>query len=147
VKSWIWFRALAAVLALFTIGHTIGTLHSITGTPEEAEVIARMQQYHVPVMGFLRSYWEFYRGFSITISVLLATLMVLAWQLGTLSRRNPRDAVPLATTLLLACLANAVVSFSYFFSAPMAMSAIAVICAALGLVLTRREAASAGESR
>src|SRR2546430_3582297 len=84
MKPIIWFRALAVVLAIFTVGHTVGTRHAITTAPEEAAVIAAMQGYSVPVMGFLRTYWEFYRGFSVYISVLLATLMVLAWQLGTL---------------------------------------------------------------
>ncbi len=143
MKSWIWFRALAVVLAFFTLGHTLGTRGAITAKPEEAAVIASMQQYRVPVMGFLRSYWEFYRGFSVTISVLLAALMVIAWQLGTLSRRNPREALPFAITILIACIANALVSFSYFFTAPMATSVVAVLCAGVGTVLVRREMASA----
>ena len=143
MKSWIWFRALAVVLAFFTLGHTLGTRKAITTAPEEAAVIASMQQYRVPVMGFLRSYWDFYRGFSVTISVLLAALMVFAWQLGTLSRRNPREALPFAVTILIACVANAIVSFSYFFTAPMATSVVAVLCAAVGTVLVRREMRSA----
>lgn len=143
MKSWIWFRALAVVLAFFTLGHTLGTRQAITTTPEEAAVIASMQQYHVPVMGFLRSYWDFYRGFSVTISVLLATLMVIAWQLGTLSRRNPREALPVAVTVLIACVANAIVSFSYFFTAPMVTSVVAVVCAGVAVMLVRREIRSA----
>ena len=101
-----------------------------------------MQGYRVPVMGFLRTYWEFYRGFSVYITVLLATLMVLAWQLGTLSRRNPREALPLAITLLLACVGQTIVSFIYFFGAPMVMSTLATICAAVGAALTARDARS-----
>ena len=111
MKSWIWFRALAVVLAIFTLGHTLGTRHAITATPEESAVISGMQQYRVPVMGFTRSYWEFYRGFSLTISVLLAALMVIAWQVGTLSRRDPKEARPFAIAVLGACIANAIVSF------------------------------------
>jgi D-alanyl-lipoteichoic acid acyltransferase DltB (MBOAT superfamily) len=143
MKSWIWFRALAVILAFFTLGHTLGTRQAITTTPEEAAVISSMQQYRVPVMGFLRSYWDFYRGFSVTISVLLAALMVIAWQLGALSRRNPREALPFAVTILIACVANAIVSFSYFFTAPMVTSVAAVLCAGVALVLVRRELRSA----
>ena len=99
MKPWIWYRALAVILAIFTLGHTLGTRHAITTAPGEAVVIAGMQGYRVPVMGFLRTYWEFYRGFSISISVLLATLTVIAWQLATMSRRNPREALPLAVTV------------------------------------------------
>ena len=142
MKPWIWFRALAVVLAIFTFGHTVGTRHAITTAPQEAAVITAMQGYRVPVMGFLRNYWDFYRGFSVSISVLLATLMVIAWQLGTLSRRNPREALPLAVTMLLACVGQAIVSFIYFFSAPMLMSTLAVICAAVGAALTAQDARS-----
>lgn len=140
MKPWIWFRALAVVLAFFTLGHTVGTVHAITTAPEEAAVIAGMQGYRMPVMGFLRSYWDFYRGFSITISILLATLMVIAWQTGTLSRRSPREALPFAYTLLIALFANAIVSFLYFFTAPMVASTLAVVCAAIGAGLVSRDA-------
>ena len=139
MKPTIWFRILAAILAFFTLGHTVGTRHAITAAPQEASVIATMQGYRVPVMGFERSYWEFYRGFSLSISVLLATLMVVAWQVGTLSRRDPRAAVPLAVTLLMACVGQAVIAFAYFFTAPIITSVLSVICAAVGTALLARE--------
>ena len=136
----IWFRALAVVLGLFTLGHTIGTRHAVTAAPQEAAVISAMQGFQVAVMGFLRTYWEFYRGFSVTISVLLAALMVIAWQVGTLSKRSPREALPIALTLLIACVANAIVSFFYFFTAPMVMSTASVLCASMGTALLVRKA-------
>ena len=140
MKPAIWFRVLAFVLGFFTLGHTVGTRHSITSAPQEAAVLAAMQGFRVPVMGFERTYWEFYRGFSVSISVLLATLMVIAWQLAGLSRRDPRGALPLAVTVLVACFAQLVVSFAYFFTAPIIMSALALICAGIGTALLAREA-------
>jgi len=140
MKPAIWFRALAVVLAFFTFGHTVGTRHAITAEPREAAVISAMQGFRVPVMGFERTYWAFYRGFSVSISVLFATLMVIAWQVGTLSRRDPRGALPLAITVLVACAAQLVVSFAYFFTAPIVTSAVAVVCAAAGTVILMREA-------
>jgi hypothetical protein len=142
MKPWIWYRALAVIMALFTLGHTVGTMHAVTTAPEEAAVIAGMQGYRVPVMGFLRTYWEFYRGFSVSITVLLATLAVIAWQLATLSRRNPREALPLGLTLLLACVGQAIVSVVYFFTAPIVMSVAAVVCAGMGVALVARETKS-----
>ena len=142
-KPSIWFRALAVILAFFTLGHTLGTRHAITTAPGEAAVITGMQGYRVPVMGFLRSYWDFYRGFSVTISVLLAALAVIAWQTAALSRRSPREAIPFAYTLLIALFANAIVSFSYFFTAPMVTSTLAVVCAGIGAALVVREVRSA----
>ena len=139
MKSWIWFRALAVVLAIFTVGHTVGTMSSITNTPQEAAVISAMQAYRFPVMGFVRSYWDFYRGFSVTITVLLGVLAVIAWQLGAISRRNPETAVPIAITVLIGCAANAAVSWKYFFAAPMLTSAATVLCAGVGVALLARE--------
>ena len=140
MKPWIWYRALAVILALFTLGHTVGTIHAVTTAPEEAAVIAAMQGYQVPVMGFLRTYWEFYRGFSLSITVLLAALAVIAWQLATLSRRNQREALPLGVTVLLACVGQAILSFLYFFTAPIVMSLAAVVCAGMAFALVAREA-------
>lgn len=142
MKSWRWFQALAVILTLFTLGHTVGTMSSITNSPDEAVVISTMQAHRFPVMGFHRSYWEFYRGFSITITVLLAVLAVIAWQLGTISRKDPRAALPIASTVLAGCAANAIVSWVYFFTAPIALSAAAVVCAAVGVLLLTRERAA-----
>jgi len=139
VKSWRCFQALAVILAIFTLGHTVGTISSITNSPDEGVVINTMRTHSFPVMGFHRSYWEFYRGFSITITVLLAVLAVIAWQLGTIARKNPGTALPIAVTVLAGCAADAIVSWLYFFTAPMVLSAAAVICAAVGIVLLTRE--------
>ena len=141
-KAVTWFRALAVVLGVFTLGHTAGTRHSITHGLAEDTVIAAMQHVQIPVMGFNRSYWEFYRGFSVNISVLLAALAVLAWQLGNLSRRNPAATMPLAVTMLVSCIATAVVCFVYFFTAPMFLSTLAVIISANAVRLVARDAGS-----
>lgn len=145
MKAWIWFRGLAVVFAVFTIGHTLGGLQRVTPDPREADVVNAMQNFRFPIMGFTRSYWDFYRGFSITISLDLAILMILAWQVGTISRRSPREAVPLAVTLVIACVANAIVTWQYFFAVPIVMSLVATACAVIALGLLRRSASeSAG---
>jgi hypothetical protein len=138
MKAWIWFRALAVILAIFTLGHTVGTWHAVTAAPEEAAVISAMQSYRLPVMGFMRSYGDFYRGFSVTITVLLIVLTVIAWQLGSMSRRSPEAALPISITLLIGCVANAVVAWNYFFAAPMLMSAATVVCAGVAVALLKR---------
>lgn len=69
MKAWIWFRGLAALLAVFAAGHTLGTAAPhVTRGAREAALFDAMQSFRFPVMGFNRTYWEFYRGFAITIS-------------------------------------------------------------------------------
>jgi hypothetical protein len=135
MKSWILLRALAVVLAVFTLGHTLGTAApKVTRGEREAALFTAMQSYRFPIMGFNRSYWEFYRGFAITISVLMLLMMVLAWQLGSMSRRDPRGTLPLAITLQFACIGMLVVGWFFFFGAPIVFSALSVVLSTIAVV-------------
>jgi len=52
MKPWIWLRALAILLAVFAVGHTLGTAApKVTRGPGEAVVFAAMQDFRFPVMG------------------------------------------------------------------------------------------------
>lgn len=130
--SFPWARALAVVLFLFALGHTLGTAAPrVTRGAPEAALFAAMQGYQFRVMGFERSYWLFYRGFALTISVLLFAMAALAWQLQPIVRHDPRRAMPLAITLLLGCVGLAVLSWLFFFGPPIVFAMLAVACAAM----------------
>jgi len=119
MKPWIWLRALAILLAVFAVGHTLGTAApKVTRGPGEAVVFAAMQDFRFPVMGFERTYWEFYRGFALIISLQLLLMMAFAWQVGTISRHSRRLALPLAITLQLGCVGLAILGWMFFFGAP-----------------------------
>jgi len=142
MKSWIWLRALAVLLALFAAGHTLGTAAPhVTRGPREAALFADMQGFRFPIMGFDRTYWEFYRGFALTISVLLAAMMVIAWQLASISRRSGRAALPMAITLQCACIGLLVLGRMFFFGGPIVMSAGAVLLSTAAVVALAREPA------
>ena len=141
MKPWIWFRGIGGHLRRCSRSATPWDVcQRITRGPTEADVVNTMQSFRFPIMGFTRSYWDFYRGFSIMISLDLAILMILAWQVATISRRSPREAVPLAVTLVIACVANAIVAWQYFFTGPIVMSLVATACAVVALGLLRRSA-------
>lgn len=138
-----WLRALAVILALFALGHTIGTAAPrVTRGIGEALVFRAMQGFRFPVMGFERSYWDFYRGFALTVSVLQFVLAAMAWQLAAVSRRCPREALPMAVSLLVACVGLLVLSVGFFFTPPIVFSAAAVGVAAWVVMLLRRAAGS-----
>jgi energy-converting hydrogenase Eha subunit C len=82
-------------------------------------------------MGFRRTHWDFYRGFSLLFSVTLLLLAVLLWQLGTIAKSDPARARPMIATLGLGYIGFTVVCGTYFFTAPAAISAAAAICIAL----------------
>ena len=144
VRAWkaaTWLRVLAVILGLFALGHTLGTAApKVTRGVREAVVFRAMQGYRFPMLGFERSYWEFYRGFALTISLLMFVLAALAWQLAAVSRRAPREALPMAVSLLVGCVGLLVLGVAFFFIPPIVFSAAAVGVAGWVVVLLRREA-------
>jgi hypothetical protein len=143
MKAFIWLRALAGVLVFFTIGHTIGVLKPpAAGTPAAA-MLTTMGSVRFPVMGSERSYGEFYRGFGLFVSLEFAILAVLAYQVSGLSRRHPQQALPMAITLQAACMASAILSWLFFFAAPIVTSLVAVVCSTVALVTLARDSATA----
>src|SRR6266849_5031336 len=139
MKAWIWLRGLAVVFAVFTIGHTIGILTPPSRGPQAA-VFETMRSVRFPVMGFDRSYWEFYEGFGLFVTVEFALLGVIAFQLSGISRRDPRQALPMAITLQIGCVASAVLSWLFFFAAPIVVSLMAVACSTVALAMVARDA-------
>jgi len=141
MKPGAWLKALAVVLALFAIGHTLGTaVPKVTRGAPEAALFQAMRTFTFPIMGFHRSYWDFYRGFAIDISLLLVVMTVVAWQLSAISTRDPRQALPMAITLQLGCLGILVLSVVFFFAGPVVMSAAAVLVSTVAVALLVRDA-------
>lgn len=139
MKAWIWFRGLAVLLAVFATGHTLGTAAPrVTRGASEAALFDAMQSFRFPIMGFDRTYWDFYRGFAITISVLLFGLMVMAWQVGTFARRAGREALPMAVTLQSMCIALFAVGCLFFFGGPIALSAAATATSTIAVITLAR---------
>jgi hypothetical protein len=142
MKPRIWLRALSIVLFVFAAGHTLGTAAPrVTRGAREAAVFDAMQSFRFPVMGFDRSYWDFYRGFALTISILQLALAVFAWQLATVNERGGRVALPMAVTLLCSCVGLLVLSCLFFFGGPIAFSALAVVLSTIVVVAIAREPA------
>ena len=147
MKPFIWLRSLAVVLVLFAVGHTLGTASPQPKRgPIEAAVFDSMKRFQFPIMGFERSHWDFYRGFAVTITILLVALALLAWQTASVSREHPRQARPLALTLLLTCVGLTVGSWSFFFAAPIVMSCMAVAIAAVAVIAVWRDTRAAGRA-
>jgi hypothetical protein len=138
MKQTILLRTASALTLIFCAGHSYRALDPSSRSPEEAAVFMAMQAYPFSIMGFRRTHWDFYRGFSLLFSVTLLLLAVLLWQLGTLARSDPVRARPLVATLFAGYLAFTILCGMYFFTAPAVLSAAVAICLALALTGTSR---------
>src|SRR5262252_7196595 len=99
MKQSILLRTASMLTLVFCAGHTYGSLNNSSRGPEEAAVFMAMQAYPFNIMGFRRTHWDFYRGFSLLFSVTLLLLVVLLWQLGGLAKTDPVRTRPLVATL------------------------------------------------
>jgi hypothetical protein len=131
------FRIATYLLALYALGHTLG---AVVKTPqlgaESDEVVRMMKWVHVRPQGADCTWFGFYRGFGALISVYFVFSAVLTWQLGGMSPRELRRLAPVTWALFASYIAGAVVSWLYFFPAPIVFgTATAVV---LGLAVTRR---------
>jgi hypothetical protein len=119
------YRIAAVLLLLLDAGHTSGFPWS---DPQWGVDLGSMRSTHFYIMGFSRTYWDFYVGFGLFVSVFLLLAVVLAWQLGGLQAETL--ALMRGTTWTFAvCFAGiTVVSWRYLFILPIVFSAVVTLC-------------------
>ncbi len=130
MKSSVFYRIASILLLLFAVGHTLG-FRNIDPRWHIASVVESMQTNRFDTQGFTRTYWDFYVGFGLFVSVLLLFAAAVAWQLATL----PSPAISPARKIGWALTASfVVVSFlcwRYFFVAPLVFSLLITVCLAV----------------
>src|SRR3954454_18220994 len=121
------YRIAAILLLLFAVSHTLGFRQSDPSWGVDA-LLSSLRSIRFDVLGFNRTYWDFFvaAGFSVGVFYLFAA--VLAWQLGNLPKatlalmRGPAWAFALSFAII------TVVSLRYLFIIPIAFSIAITIC-------------------
>lgn len=127
MSSKLFYRIASILLLLFALGHTLGFRKTDPEWGVDA-VVMSMQAVHFNTQGFGRTYYDFYVGFGLFVSVFLLFAAVLAWQLGRLGRETLRQ-LPFATWGLVLCFVGVtVLSWEYFFVIPLILSSVITIC-------------------
>ena len=119
------YRIAAVLLLLFDAGHTSGFPWS---DPNWRVDLGSMRSTHFYIMGFSRTYWDFYVGFGLFISVFLLLAVVLAWQLGSLPPESLALMRATAWTFALCFAAITLLSWKYFFIIPIVFSIVTTVC-------------------
>ena len=137
MKASIFYRIAALLLLLFDAGHTSGFPWS---DPKWAVDLDSMQSTHFYIMGFSRTYWDFYVGFGLFVSVLLLLAVVLAWQLGSLPPECLARMRGTAWAFALCFIAVTVLSRKYFFMIPIVFSIVTAMCLTVAAWLSTKQA-------
>jgi hypothetical protein len=127
VKAPILYRISSVLLLLFAAGHTLGFRQT---DPEWGvdSLIGSMRSVRFDVQGFSRTYWDFYVGFGLFVSVFLVFAVVLAWQLGGLAPEALARMRGPAWALVICFAAVTILSWRYFFIAPLVSAIVITMC-------------------
>jgi hypothetical protein len=124
-------RIAAIVTLLFFAGHTSGYPWTPDAGPAELTVIDAMKGHSFDVVGSIRTYWDFYIGFGLAISLFQLLQAVVLWQLAGIARRYAAGVRPIIAAFFIAYFINALLALKFLFVIPVVTSlVIALILAA-----------------
>jgi hypothetical protein len=127
------YRIAAVLILLFDVGHTAGYPWS---DPKWGVDLRAMQSSHFDVLGASRTYWDFYVGFGLFVTVFLLLAVVLAWQLGGLAARDVTLMRGAAWALALCFATIALLAWRYFFVIPLTFSIAITVCLVAAVLVT-----------
>jgi hypothetical protein len=110
---------IAAILSLlYCLGHSAGYPWTPSTGGHTDLVVGGMKSFTFDVFGTTRSYWDFYQGFGLTLSVLQLLGAVVLWLVAGLADEAPARARPFVLAFLAANLAQLVLVVRFFFLPP-----------------------------
>jgi hypothetical protein len=137
------FLRIASVLTFIHAAlHTIGGVFGKAAPGPEQAVVTAMQVNQFQVMGVTRTFWDFYMGFGLGASVFLTVEAVVFWQLSSLAKTDALRLRPVIAAFLVGFLGMAVVSYRYFFAAPVITEILIALCLGLAIAFANQTATS-----
>lgn len=127
------FRIAAYLLAVLFLGHTGGGMLAQKSLGPASDVVfAAMKAVHFNFNGADASWYGFWFGFGLTVSVYVLFSVVVAWQLDKVAPDRWSSVSTIAWMFAATQLANAVLSWKYFFLGPTLFSLGAAALIAVG---------------
>jgi len=127
-KTVVFLRIAAVLTFIHAVLHTVGGVFGSVGPGPASVAAAAMKANQFLVIGHMRSYWDFYRGLGLTVTICLTAEAVLFWQLGSLAKTDGRRLRPILITFLIAYAVLAVNSNAYFFFGPVVAEILIAAC-------------------
>ena len=138
MRASVFYRIAAVLLLLLDAGHTSGFPWS---DPAWKVDLGPMRSTHFYVMGSSRTYWDFYVGFGLLLSVYVLLAALLAWHLGGLPPEILAKMRGTRWTFALCFAAITVLSWKYIFIIPVVFAIVITLCLTAGAWLSGRRAA------
>ncbi len=128
MKSVLALRIASVLTFTHAVLHTVGGVFGKT-PPGPATVAAEaMKTNSFVALGVTRTFWQYYHGMGLAVSIFLFIESIVFWQLGSVAKTAAPRLRPIFATFLIAYLALAVNSYLYFFMAPVIVEILIALC-------------------
>jgi hypothetical protein len=137
MKPVIYLRVASLLALLHAVLHTIGGVFGKPDSGPQQAAVAAMKANQFPLMGATRSYWSFYMGMGLAVTICLTIIAIVLWQLSSLAKTGACRLRPICMAFLLAFLLLAVNSSIYFCPLPAIMELVIALCLAMAIFASR----------
>lgn len=132
------FLRIASLLTLLHAAlHTIGGVFGKVDPGPAALAVSAMIANQFLVFGLQRSYWDFYMGLGLAVTILLTAEAVAFWMLATLAKKDAMALRPILMVFFFGYLALAANSYFNFFFGPVVAEVMIAVC--LGFAILKAE--------
>lgn len=138
MKPVVFLRVASVLTLIHSVMHTIGGVFGNPSPGLAAATAATMKANEFVVFGLTRTYFGFYRGMGLGITISLTAEAIAFWQLGTLAKTDAARLRPVIATFMIGYLVFAMNSYTYFFFGP--VIAEILISACLGMAILTAKA-------
>lgn len=135
----LFYRIASILLLLFAAGHTFGFRQVDPKWGVDATVQS-MKSIHFNANGSDRTYWDFFEGFGLFVTVLMVFAAVVAWQLAGLPAATLAGMRMTAWGFAVCFAVVSYLSWRYFFMIPVAFSLAIFLCLAAAAWLSAKPA-------
>ena len=133
-------RVAAILTFIHAALHTVGGVFGKTPPGPASLVLQTMKATPIHVLGVTRTFWEFYHGMGLGVSISLTAESIVIWQLASLAKTMAPQLRPVLATFLVAYLGLAINSYFYFFAGPVIAEILIAACFAWAIVAARPSA-------
>lgn len=128
MKAYVLYRAVAVLLMLFSVAHTLGFSQPPDPKWGVDELVGSMRSLHFDIQGSNRTYWDFFMAAGLSVGAFYLFAGILAWQLGGLPAETLARMRGVTWAFGLCFAAITVISWRYLFILPVIFSAVAALC-------------------
>ena len=135
MRAAVWLRVASVLTFVHAVLHTVGGVFGRVAPGSEQTAVDAMKGNTFLAMGAMRTMWDFYRGMGLAVTVFLTLAAVVLWQMAVLAKTEMFSLLrPVLGSFVLGFLLMAVVSWQYFFVAPVVTELLIAVCVGVAMV-------------